>query len=292
MSIDPMPLTRRAFAAGALSLVAAPSIAARARMRIVSLDYGLAQTVLALGLPLAGLIDTDGWPVWAIEPPLPEGVANLGSASALNMEVLVQLRPDLILSTPYLEALRPALERVAPVESLAIHDLGGSPYPQILAATRKIGRLTDREAEAEALIARAQCRFETCAADLAPLGDTPLLFVHFLDTRHLRVYGPGGNYQDVLDRLGLTNGWTRPTNGWGFATVGMEALPPEPAAQLFLMDPVPPDVAPVLARSPIWQSLPFVQCGRVYRMENALMFGTLPAMTRFARLLAAARRRL
>ncbi|UXN57141.1 iron-siderophore ABC transporter substrate-binding protein [Phyllobacterium zundukense] len=251
--------------------------------RIVSLDYGLAQTLIELGVPPIGLVDTTGWANWTVEPALPPDVANLGSSHEINMELLQLLRPDLIVSTPYLEWVRPQLEQIAPVKSFPIHALGSSPFPHIIDATRELGRVLGRTAEAEALIDRSEMELRAARAATSHLGKVAV--ITFIDERNIRIYGPGGIFQDVFDRLGLENAWTRPTNEWGFGDIGMADLFDIGDARLFYMDPVPPDVLANLPGSPLWQSMPFVQSGHVQRMASVLMFGTLPAATRFARLL-------
>lgn len=282
-------LTRRSFAAGALSLLAVPQVlAAPNARRIICLDYGLAQTLIELGAVPLGLVNANDWDRWCGEPALPDSVVNIGATTDVNMSLLVQLKPDLIVSTPFLEAYRSQLERIAPVESFPIHNVGGSPYPHILAATRKLAELTGLVSEGEALIARTESQIAAAYDKVAPLRGKPLVFVSFLDTRHVRVYGPGGNYQDVLDLLELTNGWNGASNSWGFATVGYEQLPPDPDVTLFCMENVPPDVFPTLEGSPLWNSLPFVKAGAVYRLPHCFMFGTLPSMSRFARILSEA----
>ncbi len=280
-------LSRRSFL-GAMAF--APTlVAARGRaagMRVVCLDYGLAQTLIEIGSPPVGLIDTPSWTDWAIEPPLPPGIANMGSAHEVNMELLQLLKPDIILSTPFLEWVRPQLELIAPVKSFPIHALGSSPYPHILTATRELGNLLGRAAEAEALIDRTETELRAAKEKARHLGKIAVMT--FLDARNLRLYGPGGNFQDVLDRLGIENAWKRPTNEWGYSDASMADLIDVGDNWLFYMDPVPPDVIASLSGSPLWQSMPFVAKGRVQRMESVLMFGTLPSMTRFARLLVKA----
>lgn len=271
-------------AAGTLGCLPAMARAATAAPRVVSLDYGLAQTLIELGAPPIGLIDTTGWANWTVEPPLPSNVANLGSSHEINMELLQLLRPDLIVSTPYLEWVRPQLEQIAPVKSFPIHALGTSPFPHIVDATRELGRVLGRSAEAEALIERSEIELHTAKAATRHLGKVAV--ITSIDEQNIRVYGPGGIFQDVLDRLELQNAWTRPTNEWGFGDISMADLFDIGDAQLFYMDPVPPDVLANLPGSPLWQSMPFVQSGHAQRMESVLMFGTLPSATRFARLLA------
>ncbi|WP_255626426.1 iron-siderophore ABC transporter substrate-binding protein [Phyllobacterium chamaecytisi] len=247
------------------------------------MDYGLAQTLIELGVPPIGLIDTTGWANWTVEPPLPPNVANLGSSHEINMELLQLLRPDLIVSTPYLEWVRPQLEQIAPVKSFPIHALGSSPFPHIIDATRELGRVLGRATEAESLIDRSEMELRAARAATSHLGKVAV--ITFIDERNIRIYGPGGIFQDVFDRLGLENAWTRPTNEWGFGDIGMADLFDIGDARLFYMDPVPPDVLANLPGSPLWQSMPFAQSGNAQRMASVLMFGTLPAATRFARLL-------
>jgi ferric hydroxamate transport system substrate-binding protein len=281
-------LCRRDFlfgsAALAVSMKSAPSRASV--LRVVSLDYGLAQTLIELGVPPVGLIDTPGWADWPVEPPLPASVANIGSAHEVNMELLQLLKPDLIISTPYLEWVRPQLEQIAPVKSFPIHALGSSPYPHIVDATRELGRMLGREAEAEALIDRTENELRMAKAATRHVGK--LAVITFIDTRNIRVYGPGGIFQDVFDRLELQNAWTHPTNEWGYGDTSMAGLIDVGDSRLFYMDPVPPDLLATLSDSPLWQSMPFVKKGHVQRMASVLMFGTLPAASRFARLLTEA----
>jgi len=287
MSAKSRTISRRAFTGLALAGALAPfhARASDHEPRFVTPDHGLAQTLISIGADLAGIAQIPNWNVWTIEPALPPDVVNLGTAREMNLELLQRLQPDLIVSTPYLEGVRHQLERIAPVLSFPIHALGTSPYPNILAATRRLGALSGREAAAEELIAGTEHLFETTRPKLSRLRKHPLVFLHFIDTRHVRIYGPNCIIQDVLDRLDLRNGWPGSINGWGFATAGIESLVDIGDAWVLVFDPVPPDVEALLAGNPLWQNLPFVQAGRVRRFPNVLAFGTLPAATRMTRLL-------
>lgn len=281
--------TRRGFLAGAMScalLAPQPLHAAGVPVRIVSLDYGLAETLLAMGVTPIAIAEADEWPTWVVDPPLPAGVINLGAALEANIELLHALRPDLILSSPYLARIRPMLERIARTETFAINTPdAGTPYERSIAATRRLGGMLAREAEAEALIVAGEARMAATREKLAPQAGEPLLVVNFMDTRHVRVYGAKSLFDDVIERCGLANAWRGETNYWGFATVGIEQLADADGARLVYLEPIAPDVLAALARSPLWNSLPFVRAGRVHRMPAALMFGMLPSAMRFARLL-------
>ncbi len=282
-------MTRRGFLAGAAScalFAPGPLHAAGVPARIVSLDYGLAETLLALGVTPVALAQADAWSSWVVDPALPEGVINLGTALEANMELLQALRPDLILTTPYLARLHPMLERIARTESFAIYTPGGgTPYGLSIAATRRQGGLLGRDLQAEALISGAAALMATTRATLAPYADTPLFIVNFMDTRHVRVYGAKSLFDDVIGLCGLRNAWRGDTNYWGFATVGIEQLAHAPQARLIYLEPIAADVLASLHRSPLWNSLGFVRAGQVQRLPAVLMFGMLPSAMRFARLL-------
>ena len=51
---------------------------------------------------------------------------------------------------------------------------------------------------------------------------------------------------------------------------------------MIAFDPIPPDVLPTLAQSPLWQALPFSQPGHLSVVPPALMFGMVNEAMRFA----------
>src|SRR5690606_7973612 len=81
--------------AGLALLPAAAPIPAR---RIVALDWGLAETLIAIGQPPVGVPETRTYADWVISPALPTGTADVGLRVEPNLEILQQLAPDLILT--------------------------------------------------------------------------------------------------------------------------------------------------------------------------------------------------
>ena len=284
--------TRRGFLAGAAScalLGPVPLRAAGAPSRVVSMDFGLAETLIEMGLPPIALPNPGIWADWVVEPELPADIVNLGTDREPNLELLAALKPDLIVTTPYLDGTRPLLEAIAPSRTFSVYaPPAGHPYERSVTATRQLAAAIGREAQGEALIARADATMATARQQFVDAGiaGQPLLIVQFLDTHHVRVYGASSLFGDVLERTGLVNGWTRPSNYWGFSTVGIEALAESPASRMVYLEPVAPDLLDTLAASPLWNSLPFVRGGRMDRLPSALMFGMLPSAMRFARQLA------
>lgn len=279
--------TPPAFAPAGFAVAAEPQFPAPLR-RLAALDYGLAETLIALGQPPIALVGAHDWHRWVVEPPLPPGVVNLGSSREPNLELLQQLRPEAILSTPYLAGIAHRLEQIAPVLTFPIYVPGGQPLALATQALERLATLTGREAAGAAALQEADATFAVVRARLQPERDRPLYLVSIMDSRHVRVYGAGSLFQDVLARIGLANAYRGPTNFWGFTTLGIEALEPDPRARLITFDPLPAGAMQALARNPLWTHLPFVKSGQVLNLPAVLMFGAVPSAVRFARLLDAA----
>ena len=260
--------------------------------RVVSLDYGLAQTLLALGAVPAGLPDPADYRNWVIDPPLPPGVQDLGGRVQPNLDVLAELAPDAILAIADHDPILPLLQRIAPVLRLPVYTAERQPWALSAAAAQAIGACLGRPDAAARLVTSVTARVAAARAELARRPCRPVLLASAADNRHLRVYAAGSILQAGLDRLGLRNAWAGPTSLWGSATVPFEKLAGLADAAVFLIEPLPPGVLAALDRNPLWQALPFVRAGRVLTLPPVLMFGTLPSVDRLASLLLARRDRI
>lgn len=276
------------WSAAALAMPSPVLAGQSAAPRIVSLDYGLSSTLLSLGLPPIGISDGADWGKWVVEPKMPASVADIGTSFEVNLEILAELEPDLILTTPYLDDLLPRLQPVAKVLRLEIFAPGIGPIlPAAMAATRKLGAAIGREGEAEAFLSRSEAFFDECRARLAGRKIPPVALINFMDARHARIYSSPGLFDNVLGRIGVRNAWTKASNYWGFETIGIEELAriDDPDARLIAFDPVPPDALPKLAESPLWNRLPFARPGHFAVLPPVLMFGMVNEAVRFAQLL-------
>jgi ABC-type Fe3+-hydroxamate transport system substrate-binding protein len=256
--------------------------------RIVSLDYGLASTLLSLGLTPVGISDLADWDKWMGGPALPNSVVDIGSSFEVNFEILIALKPDIILTTPFLDELLPKLQSIARVIRLEIFVPGISAVlPAAIAATRKLARELGRESESETFLTGSDAFFEQCRDRLANKTLPPVALVTFMDARHVRVYSNPGLFHNALERIGIRNAWAEASGYWGFETIGIEDLAKitDPDARLVTFDPAPPDVLPRLAQSPLWNSLPFARPGQLSILPPVLMFGMVNEAMRFAGLM-------
>lgn len=281
-------LSRRLLMTMALTMPwLAPARAHAGTGGIVSLDYGLASTMLMLGITPAAVVARADWQQWVVDPAMPDSVADLGTATEINLEVLARIKPSLILSTPFLAALRPQLETIAPVRDFDVYAGGHKALPASIAATRDLGQLLRRESQAAAFLAQADAVFADCHRRIAGREAPPVALVTVMDERHVRIYGGSGLYQGTLDRLGVTNAWQADTNVWGFQTIAIEQLVSLPEnTHLMIFEPLmPPDILQRLNDSPLWRELPFVRAHRISILPGVLMFGMVREAIRFAELL-------
>lgn len=283
-------LSRRNALLAAAALLAVPRAGhagAAVSGPIVSLDYGLASTLLALGVTPAAIASLADWDRWVVEPKMPAGVVDLGTTNEINLEILASLKPALILTTPYLAPLKPRLEVISPVMEMTIYAQGGEALQRSIEATRLLAAAIGRQQQATDFLTQSEQFFDDCASRVNKLKPLPLALVNFVDQRHARIYGGTGLYQNVMTRIGLRNAWTGPGNFWGFETIGLEQLATlDQSLRLIAFEPlIPPNILDNLQDSPLWTSLPFVKAGRVSVLPGTLMFGMVQEAERFARIL-------
>ncbi|BCH21111.1 ABC transporter substrate-binding protein [Mesorhizobium sp. L-8-3] len=280
-------LSRRAVLAGLAAAGAMPARAA-APSRIACLEWTSAELVVSLGLEPIAVSDTKGYRDWVAAPPLPAGTIDLGSRGEPNLELLAELKPDLIVGAYGYGLDAATFARFAPVWNVPFYDGTGTPYAQAESEALRLARHLGRTDIGERFAIAAAATIAAAKEKLAARAAEPLAVVSMFDDRHVRIYGRGGLFQDVLDRMGVANAWTGETNSWGFSTTGIEQLVAVGEARLISLDPIPPHVAIRIARSSLWANLPCVRAGKVTTIPPVWPFGGLAAAARFAGLLAEA----
>ena len=293
--------TSCAFSAfGAANAYSATSTATPANLaphRIVTLNWELTETLLALGVTPIGTPLPDWYRSTIVEPPLPASVANIGLLYQPNFEMLQALAPDLMIITPGHAPAKPWLERLAPTITLGAYMSSDAPYPALLGETTELAARLQRPEHATSLIAATERNTAEIRAQLAArpaLLRAPVLVADLVDDRHLRVYARGSLFDEMLQKLAVGNAANPATGGspWssesGFALVPVQRLVEVPQASVLLVGPVAPSARAGLARNAIWQALPVVRERRVAVLPVIAPYGGLVSMQRFAQAVAAA----
>lgn len=278
-------ITRRRLLASALFAPAMPGRLRAASQSVAVIDWGMLETLLAIGVDPSAGTELIQFRRLVVEPELPRTINDLGLRGTPNYELLRLVAPDLIVISNFYEYQRTALERVAPVLSLPVYEAGTPPYPLAERAATALGAALGRTKEAAALIEGTAVLAARCRDVLRPIAARPLFVISLGDSRHFRAFGADSMAGDVLRRLGLANAWTDPTSYSATAPVAIEALARKPDAAIVVVAPLPPEVARTLAENALWNALPAVRQGRVAVLDPINHFGGLPSARRFARLL-------
>lgn len=279
-------LSRRAFLAlGAAGLAVRPAFAAD--MRVACVEWTAAATLLSLGVVPVAAGDVPDYPTWVVEPAMPRSVIDLGSRFQPNLELLVEIAPDLVVVTEGYGVDAGTFASLAPVHTLkTIPADGESALVNAAAEARRLAERIGRPEAALRLEAETQAAFDAARAGLAPLAGAPVCVASLFEERSIRIYA-SGLVDEVLDRIGLANTWDGETGGWGFSYVGIERLATLPEnTRLVLLDPLPDPVRLRLEASSLWANLPVVRGGRVLQVPPVWPFGGLDAAGRLARILS------
>ncbi|MDR6286138.1 iron complex transport system substrate-binding protein [Methylopila jiangsuensis] len=281
-------MSRRGLLIGAAAFGVTGAGAARALSpapRVAAVDWAMLETTLALGVVPVAATELILFRKAAVEPPVPGQVADLGLRGSISYERLLAARPDLILISPWYEARRGALSRIAPVESYAIYGRTEPPYDASVRATARLGARLGRPDAAAQAIARAEEALDAARAALAHLRGRQVLVMNLGDSRHFRAFGADSLFGDMIGRLGLKPAWAAPTRFGAYPTVGVEALAAMPEAIVVNVGPTPPSALAGVRDSPLWRALPPIAEGRFVSLPPVNPYGALPAAQRFARLL-------
>ncbi|EHH0708485.1 iron-siderophore ABC transporter substrate-binding protein [Vibrio vulnificus] len=252
--------------------------------KVVALDWVLTETVLSLGVELEGVANISDYQQWVAEPHLNADAIDVGSRREPNLELLSNIQPDVILISKHLAAAYEPLSKIAPVLVYSVYSEEKQPLESAKRITRSLGKLFDKEQQAEQVIAQTDQRLAANGAKITSAGkaDKPLLFARFINDKTLRIHSEGSLAQDTLNAMGLKNDWQEPTNLWGFTTTGTEKLAEHQKANVMIFGPLSPEERQQLTQSPLWQAMEFSRTDSVYELPAIWTFGGLLAAQRLS----------
>ena len=251
--------------------------------RIITTDWTIAETLLALQAPLVGVGDTKEYATWVGEPVLNDNIVDLGLRSQPNLEVIANLKPTLLINSTWTQNLIP--KNIIPIKLAAIdfYTNEGTSWSHIVQTTEKLAQLVNRTNQAQILISQTEKQFTDNIQRLKTIPKQSYAVVQFIDSHQLRIYGANSLYGVVLTKLNLDNAWQHSTNAWGFSQISLIDLMTLPKnTSLIIVKPYPANVNQQLEKNSLWQKLPFSQQGNYYILPSVWGFGALPSMQRFS----------
>jgi ABC-type Fe3+-hydroxamate transport system substrate-binding protein len=238
---------------------------------VVSLEWGLTENLLALGAPIVGQADVEGYNTWDTSIALDPSTPDVGTRGEASLEAISALEPDLIaVTTDTTDAVVDQLEDIAPVVVLRGSD-GSDPIGYMRSTVETLAAATGTDAKGEELLKSFDDKVAEGKAALEEAGVAGV---------SVRMYTSGSFFGAIGDELGLENAWTGEGDpDYGLAQTDVEGLTALSDTQdlTFLYTASASEANPFdegLAGNAIWEQLPFVAAGDVQRLPDGIwMFG-------------------
>jgi iron complex transport system substrate-binding protein len=251
--------------------------------RVVSLEWGLTENLLTLGVKPVGEADVKGYNTWDTVVPLDPSTADVGQRGEPSLEAIAALDPDLVVTTTDLsEDVIKQIEKTAPVVALRGSD-AKDPIGHLRRTLDVLGDATGTAAKADDVLAAFDQHVADAKAKLADAGKAGAAFAMadgWLSDGEVsvRMYATGSFLGGVADLLGLKNAWTGAGDpDYGLATTDVEGLTKiGDATFLYVANDTDGGDAFVdgLSDNAVWKGLPFVKGGDVHRLPDGIwMFG-------------------
>ncbi|WP_188052259.1 ABC transporter substrate-binding protein [Aureimonas fodinaquatilis] len=280
-------LDRRTFLAGlGGTAFAIPAFAKAATPRVAALDWALLENLLVLNVVPVAAAELTMFRQLAVEPVVPDTVADLGLRRSINMELLYSLSPDLIYLSPFNSQSQGLLSRIAPTRTFSLFESNVRPLPKMEAAILAMGAELGRNELAQDYVTRTQSELAVLRHKLSAAASRPVFLVDMANARAVRAYREDSLFGNAMELLGFENAFGVDTAYPAFSPIGIEAMAERPDAMIVVVGPVTPNIQQALSQSVLWNALPAVKARRVFQLDAANAFGSLPAIRRFAGLFA------
>ncbi|MGX5655833.1 ABC transporter substrate-binding protein [Geodermatophilus nigrescens] len=240
--------------------------------RVVVLDTGELDAVLALGVTPVGAVRTDvsdELPGFVAEAGVdPADIAAVGTIAEPDLEAIAALEPDLILSNSVRHAdLYDQLAQVAP--TVFAEAIGETWQENLLLAGEALGR----EEQAQDLLEEFAARAEEVGDLYGDPAQTEVSVARFLDGTLVRLYGEGSFIGSVLAEVGFARPELQRTSET-FVEVSPEQVTSADGDLLFYgaYGADGATAAEQVTAGPLWASIPAVAGGRSVAVDDDRWF--------------------
>ncbi|GAB2606673.1 ABC transporter substrate-binding protein [Paractinoplanes abujensis] len=251
---------------------------------VVSLEWGLTENLVALGVKPVGQADVKGYNAWDKSAPIDASTPDVGTRGEPSLDAIAALKPDLVVTVTDLpENVIAQIAKTAPVLALRGSD-GSDPIGYMRKTVTTLARATGTTPQGEKLLADFDAKVTAGKDALAKAGKTGAPFVMtdgWVESGNvsLRMYTPTSFFGGIAKELGLTNQW--PDGGdkdYGLAQNDVEGLTKiKDAGTTYIYvanDADGGNFTDSLKDNAVWKQLPFVKAGNVKRIPDGIwMFG-------------------
>lgn len=234
--------------------------------RVVVLDTGELDSALALGVkPVGAVSATQGGSFPSYLADQTEGITNVGTIQQPNLEAIIALKPDLILSSKLRhEAIYPQLSQIAPT---VFTEAVGVVWKENL---KLHAEALGKTAEAQKLMDDYTTRLDEFKAKLGDrLANTKVSTVRFLSGGKVRIYMKQSFIGTVLQDAGLPRPAAQDKDVFA-EEVSKERIPDMDGDVMFVTTFGPGDETALTTfqSDPLWSQLSVVKANQVYAVPD------------------------
>jgi iron complex transport system substrate-binding protein len=224
--------------------------------RIVVMLPSATETLCAVGAcdRIVATDDYSNWPAEVAEKPKAGGLYNP------NVELIASFEPDLVITSKY-GKLTEALERLG----LTTYAVNTQTYEDIFRTARNLGRLVNREAEAEALVARINQQVYALETQAAKAKERPTVYYEIDATPY--TVGPGSFIGVLIAKARGVN--VIPAELGLFPKISPELVVEKDPEVIVLGDAPHGVTAAKVAERPGWAGIRAIRDGRVCELTKA-----------------------
>ncbi len=255
-----------------------------------TLDWTVAETLVALDEQPRAVGDAESYKTWVAEPKLPQETLDLGIRLQPNPEQLLSLsmqldaQPLVFINSSFYAQTSPMLEKFGKVYWVDFYK-DRDPWQNVIDATKRVAEIIEKPANADKLLNNYLQKIAEIRPLVTPFTDRPIALVQFSDTRHLRIYAENSPFGAVLKQLGFENAWTGSYNRWGFEWIEVTQLAKLPNNTRFVVvKPYPYNIKTALQHNTLWQRLAMAKDPLV--LPAVWTYGGIPSAQRFAEIFA------
>ncbi|WP_456410405.1 ABC transporter substrate-binding protein [Oceanithermus sp.] len=223
--------------------------------RIVVMLPSATETLCSIGAcdKIVATDDYSNWPAEAAEKPKAGGLYNP------NVELIASFEPDLVISSKY-GKLTEALDKLG----ITVYAVNTQTYDDIFRTTRTLGELVNREAEAEALVARINQQVYALESQAAKATDRPTVYYEIDATPY--TVGPNSFIGTLIKKARGEN--IIPAELGLFPKISPELVVEKDPEVIVLGDAPYGVTAAKIAERPGWAGIRAIQDGRVCELTK------------------------
>lgn len=278
---------------GALLLLCLAASLTQAQPRVVALSWEATEHLLKLDIIPVAVADAQDYRARVNRPRLPADVPNAGAQTAPDLQLLAQLKPELIVISPSLEGLRAPLQRIAPVAVFGSLNQQNDNYlsarDNYLALAQRFGR----EEQALRELAAMQARVDELHRRLVEhfRGRLPkVTVIRFSSPGAVLINGTNSMPQHAMQMLHLQPAYPLPSSPSGVVQAPLGTLQEIDDGVILYIEPFAQ--RDQLFSTPQWKAMPFVRDGRFAAMQPAWTHGGVFSIEYLAEAIAEALLRL